>query len=157
MSIRVVAFDIYGTVLASDDNDNQFSPRSGFYEIVKRCKSEGRIVVSASDASIDDQKRDFREVARSLEGRNEDILGLRLFDNLFRLFETPKEFSIILNYYKIRPSELFVFGDNYEKDIMGAMNIGSPYLHVPEYRIRKRGSEEFLPRDTFSFAGIRLD
>ena len=156
MAIKVVAFDVYGTILASDDHDNGFRPRRGFCDFVKRCRDEGRIVVTASDADLDVQKRHLGATFRHWGEISGDEIGLDVFDNLFRLVETPKEFGVIVKHYGVHPREVYVFGDNYDKDILGAKAAGCLSLHVPEYRIMDRYGK-FLPPDSFSFDNIRLE
>jgi len=50
--IKVIAFDVYGTILCSDDPENAMSPRLGFAEFILRAKSLGIKVVTSSDAYL---------------------------------------------------------------------------------------------------------
>ena len=136
--IKVVALDIYGTVLATADPDNELPPRLGIEEFVKKCKERGVKVVTASDASLDVLKIDLVDSGVKLEW----------FDEFFQLDETPKDFSRIIGFYDILPRELFVVGDRWKKDIEGAAKIGAYSLKVNEY---------YDTRDDFDFSKIDLE
>ena len=89
MAIEVVALDIYGTILATDDSDNVCRPRRGFYDFVQRMHSNGRKIVTASDAHIGSQKMDlgatFSHLAELSNGK--EVLTLEDFDYFFQLEE----------------------------------------------------------------------
>ena len=156
MVIKVVAFDVYGTILASDDYDCSFRPRRGFYESVTKYRARGQLIVTASDVPINSQKRDLGSTFANWREVSGQDVSLALFDDFFQLVEMPKEFEMIRDCYGLKLDELFVFGDNYDKDILGAQTAGAKYYHVPEYRIMDRNGK-LLPQDTFSFEGISLD
>ena len=161
MKTKVVAFDVYGTILASDDYDCTCRPRRGFVEFAKKCKSEGRTIVTASDNYIDDLERDLRSTFIHLEDicSPNELDGFdvsKIFDNKIRLVDTPKEFGVIVEHYGVKPEEVYVIGDRQDKDIDGAILAGCEYFHVPEYRI-KDFDGKFLPQDTFDFRNIVLD
>ncbi len=136
--IKVVALDIYGTVLASDDPDNELPFRKGLEKFFDNCFSKKIKVVSSSDAPIETTKIDLQSAG----------LDTNKFDRFYQLNQLPrKDFSIIIGDYRIQPRELLVIGDNYGKDIMGAIEHGACFLQVPEYR-------EHL--DDFDFSRIRI-
>ncbi len=121
--IRVVALDIYGTVLAANDPDNELPPRTGIGEFFSMCRERGVKVVSASDADTENVKIDLVESG----------VDTGWFDRFYRLNQLPhKDFSGIIGDYDILPEELLVIGDS-DKDIGGAIRIGACYLRVPEY------------------------
>ncbi len=139
MQTKLIALDVYGTVLRSDDYDNEMPPRKGFKEFVNICISKNIYLVTASDAPIDILKIDLEE---SLKKGN---IKLDIFDDFFRLQYYPKDFSGIVSNYGINPIELFVIGDQYDKDIAGALRLGCNTLQVPEYNSIK---------DNFDFSNI---
>lgn len=57
--IKVVALDIYGTVLAFDDCDYSCAPRKGLVDLFDRCDARGIKVVTSSDAFIGNMKNDL--------------------------------------------------------------------------------------------------
>ncbi|MBS3071409.1 HAD family hydrolase [Candidatus Pacearchaeota archaeon] len=144
--IKVVALDIYGTVLAIDDEDNVYPPRKGIENFFDNCKSRKINVVSASDADIGAVKIDLEE---TFSNHNSVFNILGEFDGFFYLNQLPvKDFSVIIGHYDILPKELLVIGDNAVKDVGGAKKYGCLFLHVPEYFTR-------IP-DGFDFAMVNL-
>lgn len=138
LDIKVVALDIYGTVLASDDNDNSFPPRKGLEDFLDKCKKRGIKVVTSSDAYIPDVKAVLESCFNNFPERG---LSLERFNEFFRLDELPvKDFSRIVGHYDITPRELLVIGDSY-KDVGGALKYGCCFLRCPEYRVD--GKREF--------------
>lgn len=129
--IKVVALDLYGTFLASDDHyDNEeyaCPPRKGFSDLIAKCKNKNIAIVTASDAGITNQKTDIK-AAR---------VNLSIFDKFYELKTRPKDFSKILKDYNIHPQELLVIGDRRDNDILGAKKINARYIWVPEYRVRE--------------------
>lgn len=127
--IKVLALDIYGTILATDDEDNELPPRKGLEAFLDKCDDRGIKVVSASDADLENLKIDLREAG----------VDIYRFDNLFCLDQYPyKDFLWIVKDYKIDPKELLVIGDS-DKDIDGAKAIGARYFRVPEYKDKRDG------------------
>ncbi|PIN90262.1 hypothetical protein COU57_04090 [Candidatus Pacearchaeota archaeon CG10_big_fil_rev_8_21_14_0_10_32_14] len=150
MKTKVVALDVYGTLIASDDYDNELPPRDGLAEFFKKCSSHGINVVTSSDVNIETMKR---ELGEAFSKRN---LELSLFDNFFRITTfnqvnpenpLPKDYLPILMHYKIQPPELLVVGDNPYLDFTKAKEIGSQTLQVPKYIIKEDG---------FDFSSIEL-
>ena len=147
MVIKVVALDIYGTVLASDDNDNELGPRKGLESFFEHCSKMNALIVSASDnphavEDIDEviKKRSWEDLAWLLEG----------FRDHYCLQENPKDFQTIIYHEEILPEELLVIGDNWQKDIGGGLNVGARTIYVPEYRIK-------MVEGDFNFENVRLD
>jgi len=122
--IKVIALDIYGTILATDDPENLLLPRKGFSSLVAKCKSKDIKIVSTSDAFITNVQIDL----------SESKINLSIFDKFYMLNQSPfKNFSQVVKDYHIQPQELLVIGDS-AKDINGAKTINSQYYIVPEYR-----------------------
>jgi len=121
--IKVIALDIYGTILATDDFENRLSPRKGTEEFFEKCSAKEIKVVAASDANSDLVKIDLQESG----------VKLSRFDRFYELKDAPKDFSSILEDYSIEASELLVIGDS-DKDILGAKRINAKYFRVPEYK-----------------------
>ena len=137
--IKVVALDIYGTVLASDDHDNACPPRKGLEAFFDMCDKRGIKIASASDATIEIVKAELQECK----------VDINRFDSFHQLNQLPvKHFDIIIGHYDILPSNLLVIGDSY-KDAGGATRIGALYLRVPEYTVKSD--------DNFDFSRINLD
>jgi len=128
--IKVLALDVYGTILASDDVENLMPPRKGFSELVKKCRDKNIEIITTSDSDLTNLKIDLRESG----------INLSVFSNLYELKTIPKDFEWILGDYGISPEELFVIGDREDADIEGAKRINAGYFLVPEYKIK---SEEF--------------
>ncbi len=127
-AIKVVALDIYGTLLATSDPDNELKSRKGAEKFFKKCSSRGIKVVSASDAHIPFLKSELEECLERVG------LGLEVFDSFYQLNQLPcKDFSQIIADYRISPCELLVIGDRLDKDIEGARRCGACYIHVPEF------------------------
>jgi FMN phosphatase YigB (HAD superfamily) len=140
MAIKVVALDIYGTVLATRDADNECPPRKGLSAFFDNCDSLGVKIASASDANIQNVKIDLKESGVNIEK----------FDRFFRLDQLPyKDFSIVSRAYSISAGELLVVGDS-DKDINGALKIEAKYIRVPEYY-------DFEDWDKFDFGEMRFD
>ena len=130
--IKVVALDIYGTVLPSDDFENNAKPRPGLVSFFDKCDSKEIKVVTASDAFIPNVRNHLSNCFRK---HPEKGLSLYRFNDFFHLVDSPKDFSIILGYYSLIPKELLVIGDNPKKDIEGAAKLGCLSILVPQYRL----------------------
>ena len=137
LDIKVIALDIYGTVLCSDDADGEMPPRKGLKAFFDKCEEKDIKVVSASDAGINDVKYDLKSAGVAIDR----------FDKFFKLDHYPvKDFMIITRDYGITPRNILIIGDSY-KDIGGATKVGAYYVHVPEYR----GT-----RDDFNLGNIKF-
>jgi len=152
--IKVVALDIYGTVLAFDDYDYSLPPRKGFEKFLDECDKRGIKVVTSSDAFTGNVKNDllvaFRR-AKDLEtgqaGASQSGLSLDRFDGFFQLDQGAKDFSVIIRYYDIVPKELLVVGDSFNKDICGALKLGANAIHCPAYGIDQGREWDFSKID----------
>jgi len=154
MPIKVLALDIYATVLAFNDHDYSCPPRDGLELLFDRCDERGIKVVTSSDGMTGNVKNDlaiaFRLVAnRRIGNQPKSRLCIERFDNFFQLNQGLKDFSIIIGHYNIIPSELLVIGDNPNKDIYAALRLGANAIRCPMYGVDE-GRE-------WSFAGINLD
>jgi FMN phosphatase YigB (HAD superfamily) len=151
MVIRLIALDVYETILATDDSENQMPPRKGFVDFIKKYRNKGKLIVSASDIPVNCQRKDLKSSLSHYERVYHERLYLEdLFDNFFQLTENPKEFKRIIEQYNLRSEEILVIGDNYDKDIKGAIKSGCRYYHVPEFRLLNHDGSFF--DDSFSFS-----
>lgn len=133
--IEVIALDVYGTILASDDSDNELPPRKGIEEFLDACHMRSIKVASCSDSNIVNVKIDLSACG----------VLINKFNYFFQLNQLPyKDFNIVLEHYKIDSRKLLVIGDS-DKDINGAIKCDSLYVRVPEY---------FKGRDSFDFVKI---
>lgn len=137
--IRIVALDVYGTFLASDDADNEMPPRRGIEKFCDMCHETRVPIVTVSDSDLGDVKRDLREC---FERHPKRRMSLDRFYDFFEMNKDgPKEFMSFLMYYKINAWQVLVIGDSQKRDIDGAARVGAHHLLVPEYKMR--GGEEF--------------
>lgn len=150
--IKAVALDIYGTVLAADDSDNEMPPRRGLVKFFEHCRERNVPIITASDCSTDLLKVELRTC---FESWPEHGMKLDMFFDHFLMNQLPvKDFAAFLDtlteVHKIdlSPRELLVIGDSY-KDIEGARQQGCPYFGVPQYRMDRK--------DDFDFGRIELD
>ena len=127
-AIKVVALDVYGTVLAFDDNDYSCPPRKGLLAFLQDCRRRGIKVVTSSDGFTGNVKNDLTMAFKLNSGKG---LSLDYFDEFFQLNQGVKDFSVIIGYYDIVPQELLVIGDNFNKDIIGALKLGTRAIHCP--------------------------
>ena len=140
--IKIVALDVYGTILAFDDYDSSFPPRKGLEEFFDECDKREIRVVTSSDALTGNVRNDlsiaFRR-ARELKVGHADPsktgLVLERFYGFFQLDQGVKDFSVIIGHYDIVPRELLVVGDNLQKDIHGALMLGANAVHCPVYGV----------------------
>ena len=129
--IKIVALDIYGTILATDDCDYCCPPRKGLEVFLDNCDKRIIKVVTSSDAFTGNVKNDLEIAFRLAQGKR---LSLYRFDNFFQLAQGLKDFSIIIGHYDIIPSELLVIGDNPNKDIYAALMPGARAILCPAFR-----------------------
>lgn len=139
--IKVIAFDVYDTILCGDDSDNVMPPRQGFVEFVLRVKRLGIKMVTSSDADLTNLQLDLAATFR-----NGAPFGPEVFDAFFKLSMRPKRYGEILRYFGIIQEELMIIGDRQDNDIAGAPP-GSVTILVPPYDFRDR---------LFSFTDIQI-
>jgi len=121
--IKVVAIDVYGTILATDDPDDELPARKGLDDLIQKChKQVIRVSLHSSE--------DFQNVKLALQAAGIDI---HKFDSFYNLSGNPKDFSEIVRDYSITPRELLVIGDS-DADINGAKTIGARYFRVQRYK-----------------------
>jgi len=142
MKTKVIALDIYGTVLSSEDYDNEMPVRNGFERFVERCRESGLKLITASDSH---PKQMAIDLESAFENTPNSKLNLTIFEDFFQ-FLAPKDFRPVLEYFSIAPHELLVIGDSYEKDIKSAQELGCSTQFVLEYR----------NYDNFDFSKIRI-
>lgn len=133
MAIEVVSWDVYGTLIAtrndeaSDCADEILRARPGALEALTKIKERGTMQITSSDGELIELRNNLREAE----------IDRNFFEDLFQLEGTPKDYSIILDVYGIRPSELLVIGDNYWADLSLAEKMGCKTLHFPEFEQSK--------------------
>ena len=138
MKTKIVALDAYGTTLASDDFDNEMPARKGLEKFAKICNENNIKILSTSDAPLITLKLDYE--AAGIDWYN-------FFYDMYQLDMYPKYYGGIICSYDIKPAELFVIGDNYDKDLSDAKEMGCSILLVPEY---------LSDSDNFDFARIKI-
>lgn len=150
--IKVVALDVYGTILALDDHDCSCPPRKGLEDFFDECEKRGIKFVTSSDAFTPNVKNDLsisfkvaieRIADAGARKKMRERLNIGRFDDFFQLNQGIKEFSIIIKYYSINPRELLVIGDNLDKDIQGAIIAGANVIYCPPYGIDQGGKWDF--------------
>ena len=144
--IRVIAFDIYGTVLCEDDPENAMPPRLGFVDFVRLAKEQRIKLTSTSDADITNLLLDL---SATFGGRAP--FGPEIFDRFYRLAMKPKDYSELLVDFAIRPDELMVIGNSEDKDLLGAP-VSSHRVLVPTYCCAEEG--EFDLRQVMHFCNV---
>ena len=124
MKTKVIAFDVYGTILMTTDYDNCVPFRSGFVEFAEKCIEMGIALVTSSDNCIPFTKNDL----------NMSGVPLDLFYDHYQMEKMqPKSFNLIYDYFGIKPEELHVFGDRPECDIDPALKLGCVATLVPVF------------------------
>lgn len=141
LKTKVIAFDVYGTILCADDSENAMPVRQGFANFVWRAKKSAIRVVTSSDANLDLLKLDLLATSK-----NRAPYGLDIFDGFFRLEMRPKNYTEILRYFSIKPDELMIIGDQPENDFAGAPT-DSIKLLVPKYQ---------MSNDRFDFSDLEI-
>jgi len=124
MKTKVIAFDVYGTILCANDPENAMPPRRGFIEFAKNCQKEGIVLVTSSDNELPLTKIDLKESGVPIE---------LFFDHYQMMVWQPKYFLPIVEFFAIQPDELLVFGDRPECDIEPAIKQGCRAVLVPPY------------------------
>lgn len=121
MAIKVVALDVYGTIVSNKDRG--FPPREGLADLSEFCRKRDIKIVTSSDMDIKYVKAHLEELK----------IDLGIFDNFFCLPEIPKEFFYVEAHYHISGNELLVVGDDEELDIQGARSNYAKYVLVKRY------------------------
>ena len=162
--IRVVALDVYGTILAFDDYDYSYRSREGLEDFFDDCEERGIKVVTSSDAFTGSVKNDlsiaFKFVLQAMLdieaiSRMQRRLNINRFDGFFQLDQGVKDFSVIIGHYGITSEELLVVGDNFEKDICGALKVGARKIHCPVYGINQGKEWDFRKIDLDNVEKVR--
>ncbi len=124
MKTKVIALDVYGTILCSLDPENCMIPRTGFLEFAEKCILKGIRLVTSSDNQIWLTRNDLMESG----------VPLGLFTDHYQMEKwQPKYFGHIIVFFGILPEELHVFGDRPEYDIQPALEQGCKATLVPVY------------------------
>ena len=124
---KVIAFDIYGTLLCEDDPDNEMPPRLGFAKFILQAKSLAIKLASTSDENNATLLIDLRETFA-----DRVPFGPEVFDKYYRLAMVPKDYSRVLIDFSINPEELLIIGNDEYKDLSRAPASSSKIL-VPTY------------------------
>lgn len=142
MKTKVVAFDVYGTMVPTIGD----GARKGLESSLSNCKNEGLIICTCSDGKIEDVKKDL------LKGG----VNLDYFDKHFKMprqkgdfTKQPKDFTKILNHYNLLPFQLTVIGDRMKRDIQPARELGCNAILVSEY-------EDANKKDYFDMNRIKI-
>lgn len=129
--IKLIGLDYFGTVVCHNDGEEVAPFRNGFQKFLDRCDILGINVAITSDQPT-------HEVQSSLERYiqnnpwNSWMHDLRI-DSFHRLTESHKDFWRVIEQKNIRAEELFVIGDDVEKDIGGAIDSGAYYQLIRPY------------------------
>ncbi len=124
MKVKVIAFDVYGTILCSEDPENCMMPRTGFLEFSEKCILKGIRLVTSSDNQYWLTKNDLSESG----------VPLRIFTDHYQMEKgQPKYFGHIIDFFSILPEELYVFGDRLDYDVEPALEQGCQATLVPPY------------------------
>ncbi|MEK6854683.1 MAG: HAD family hydrolase [Nanoarchaeota archaeon] len=125
-SIKVVALDVYGTMIANEDHQGEFPFRKGLDKFLETCKNRGIDLCAVSDRDIELANIDLCDSGVDLEYFNGMIFRLG------RLGE-PKNLRRVLSTFMIEPNKLLFIGDDYDTDIVPAKEIGCKFYQIPEY------------------------
>ena len=121
---KILAFDVYGTILMTNDPENCVPAREGFIEFAEYCLKKGKILVTSSDNGTGLVKIDLSESG----------VALGIFSNHFRMTKgKAKDFTPIIAHYGISPEELLVFGDRLDFDIAPALAQGCRAIPIPPF------------------------
>ncbi len=126
---KVVALDIYGTILPSEipENPEDWRLRRGTLRLLDICKTRGLILCTHSDSTF---RKLYEDLIEAKVAEYFDQIGLT----------NSKDPEELLNYYRIAPEELFVIGDNRVVDILPAHRLGCRTKLVPKYQNVRTGN-----------------
>ena len=141
MKTKVIALDVYGTILSSIDFENVMPVRRGFERFVSNCLNNDIYLVTISDAPLTSLKLDLTTAFNKTT-----TLNLSIFDDFYELKTYPKDISIILPVYNIKPNQLFVIGDQEDRDLKYAKSLCCSTYLVPEY----------TSQDKFDFSTVKI-
>ncbi len=97
-------------------------------DVLIEINNQGITQVTSSDGNLIELKRNLEAVG----------IDTSIFRNFFKMgWEMIKDYSIIIEEYKISPGELLVVGDRYVQDIAPAVNQKARVIWVPEKDSRK--------------------
>jgi len=123
-NIKIVSWDVYGTLIRSCDDEKMPEARPGALEILAEIKSRGIIQCTSSDGNIKNLRSNLGWAGIETE---------EFFDQLYKMPRgEKKDFSGIIEHYGISPNKLLVIGDNYNIDISLAKEQGCQTFHTPE-------------------------
>jgi len=139
--IKLVAWDVYGTLIANYSNEtsdcnekgNPLKLRPNALELLNHIKSKDIHQCIISDGDLGNLKKAFEEV--KIHPWSDYFYDLYPMEPW-----KPKDLSYIIKDYekyfkdKIQHENVLVIGDNYEMDIKFARGQGCRVFHVPETR-----------------------
>ncbi len=128
MAVKVVAWDVYQTIVApyceevrDDMDDEPLRIRQGVREGLEYFDSKSVFQVTCSDCDSENVKRDLKTL---------EVLGYFLdFFPMTPYF--PKDFTGIRDFFGVNFQDLLVIGDNYDLDIVLAKQQGCKTIHLP--------------------------
>jgi FMN phosphatase YigB (HAD superfamily) len=129
MGIKLVAWDVYGTIIKSGFcDDERVFPRPGAIETLAEISSAGIEQCTCSDGNLENLKNNLKEIG---------VDWMDFFIDLYKF--TPyqqKDFGYVIEANGLIPENLLVIGDNYEIDLRLAERMGCNVFHVPEVNTR---------------------
>jgi hypothetical protein len=156
--IRVVALDVFGTVLSNFDE--QAPPRKGLETFLQKCKAQEpkvKVVTTSDDHPLKVvyclrtcfERHNVPHLIDLIDG----FIGIELLEDKRAgpsgvEFIDYKDFLPVITAFKILSQELLVIGD-LERDSYGAKKAGAQLIQVPPYN--------YAPdNDSFDFSRIDL-
>lgn len=127
--IKLIAFDVYGVILPSFGIQKKRTNVDCFFD---NCKNKNLILTTVSDAKLDDLLIDFKD----------GNINQSYFEKLIQIDRKTKNFvneyknfqALLDQYPNIKPNEILVFGDRFERDFLSAKNHHMNSILVPEYK-----------------------
>lgn len=142
LKTKLIALDIYGTVLHSHDTENRVPPREGLLNFLLQARQKGIGVITYSDADLRNLKIDLKDSG----------VDISLFDDFYYMDtqggSCPKDPDVVLRDFNLRPDQLLVIGNDEYLDLSFARAKGCKTLLVPSY--------DALP-DHFDFTAIKIE
>ena len=139
-NIEVVAWDVYGTIVAPycdevRDDRGHLRAREGVIDCLNYFDCKYLFQVTCSDCDTGNVKRDLE--------------ALDLLEYFFDFFHmppyTPKDFTNIRDFFNTDFEKILVIGDNYDIDLSLAKKQGCQILHLPlEKKITVEEAELFF-------------
>ncbi|MFA7707888.1 MAG: HAD family hydrolase [Candidatus Pacearchaeota archaeon] len=124
--IKLVAWDVYETIIAPHLDDDIIRLRQGSLELLTQIKSKNILQCTCSDGDLTNLKNNLKEAGINWQD---------YFIDLYKMsYGERKDFSYIVEANKIKFNELLVIGDDYNLDIELAKEQGCKTIWVPEIK-----------------------